>query len=115
MATSRRPCRLSQPIPSAPTRAATASPTSVLIPSRLAPAAPANAPCGTASATNAAPRSTMKNPTVPATSATMVPTSQALIMNPENIGSPAWPAVLTRLVLPRLVIPAPPRSRGRSA
>src|SRR5450755_1211719 len=87
VATSCRPRRPSQPMDRAPMSAKTPSPISVLMPSRLAPAAPANAPCGTASATNAAPRSTMKNPTVPATTATMVPASQALVMNPENIGS----------------------------
>jgi hypothetical protein len=61
---------------SAPMSAKTARPISVLMPSKLAPAAPANAPCGTASATNAAPRNTMKNPTTPATTAAMVATVQ---------------------------------------
>ena len=56
------------------------------MPSRLAPAAPANAPCGTASATKAAPRSTTKKPTTPATTATIVATIHALTMNGANIG-----------------------------
>src|SRR5450759_5159135 len=85
VATSRRPRRPSQPMPSAPAREATASPMRVLMPRRLAPAAPAKAPCGTASATNAEPRSTMKNPTTPATTATMVATAQVFAMNPENM------------------------------
>ena len=87
MATSRRPRRPSQLMPSAPASEATASPARVLTPSRLAAAAPANAPCGTASATNAAPRSTTKKPTTPATTATMLATSQVLVMNPENISA----------------------------
>src|ERR1022692_192077 len=85
VATSCRPRRPSQPMPSAPAREATASPMSVLIPMRLAPAAPAKAPCGTASATNAEPRSTTKNPTTPATTATMVATAHVFAMNPENM------------------------------
>ena len=77
---------------SAPASEATASPTRVLTPSRLAPAAPANAPCGTASATNAAPRSTTKKPTTPATAATIVATTQVLAMNPENMPVTPLPA-----------------------
>ncbi len=65
---------------SAPASANTPSPTSVLTPIRLAPAAPAKAPWGTASATNADPRMTTKNPTTPATTATIVATTQAFIM-----------------------------------
>ena len=72
-------------MPSAPTSANTPSPTSVLTPIRLAPAAPANAPGGTASATNADPRMTTKKPTTPATTATIVATIQALTMKPANI------------------------------
>ena len=80
-------------MPSAPASEATASPARVLTPSRLAAAAPVNAPCGTASATKAAPRSTTKKPTTPATTATMLATSQVLAMNPENIRPPpALPA-----------------------
>ena len=74
-------------MPSAPMSAKTPSPTRVLTPIRLAPAAPANAPCGTASATNDEPRSTMKNPTTPATTATMVATVQVFTMKPENIAA----------------------------
>ena len=43
------------------------------MPMRLAPAAPAKAPLGMAWAGKAEPRSTTKNPTTPATTATMVP------------------------------------------
>ena len=58
------------------------------MPSRLAPAAPANAPLGMAWAGNAEPRSTTKNPTTPATGATIVATIQVFIMNPANMGPP---------------------------
>ena len=57
---------------------------SVLTPTRLAAAAPANEPLGIAWATNAEPRSTTKKPTAPPTTATIVATIQALTMNPEN-------------------------------
>ena len=57
---------------------------------RFAPAAPAKAPLGMAWAGKAAPRSTTKKPTTPATTATMVATSHALTMNPENISPPVW-------------------------
>ena len=81
-------------MPSAPMSAKTPSPMRVLTPMRLAPAAPANAPCGTASATNDEPRSTMKNPTMPATTATMVATVQVFTMKPENIAAlPAGPGL----------------------
>ena len=63
----------------------------MLTPIRLAPAAPAKAPCGTASATNADPRMTTKNPTTPATTATMVATIQAFIMNGANMRLPRQP------------------------
>ena len=62
-----------------------AEPKSVLTPIRLAPAAPAKDPLGIAWAANADPRMTVKNPTTPATTATMLATSQALTMKPENI------------------------------
>src|SRR5450755_535351 len=94
VATSCRPRRPSQPMDRAPMSAKTPSPISVLMPSKLAPVAPANAPCGTASATNAEPRSTMKNPTTPATTAAMVATVQVFSMNPENIAAlPAGPGL----------------------
>src|SRR6185437_4816323 len=88
VATSWRPRRPSQPITSAPASANTPSPTRVLTPIRLAPAAPAKAPWGTASATNADPRMTTKNPTTPATTATMVATTQAFIMKGWNTPLP---------------------------
>ena len=72
-------------MPSAPARANTPRPSSVLTPIRLAPAAPAKDPFGIACAANAEPRRTVKNPTTPATTATMLATSQALTMNPENM------------------------------
>src|SRR5947209_10088395 len=89
VATSWRPRRPRSPIPSAPPREKTANPTMVLTPIRLAAAAPANDPFGTACATNAEPRRTTKNPIAPPTIATMVATIQALIMKPENISSTA--------------------------
>jgi hypothetical protein len=88
VATSWRPRRPSQPMISAPASENTPSPTSVLTPIRLAPAAPAKAPWGTASATNADPRMTTKNPTTPATTATIVATIQAFIMNGANTALP---------------------------
>ena len=54
----------------------------MLMPSRLAPAAPAKADWGTAWATNDEPRMTTKKPTTPATTATRVAASQALTMRP---------------------------------
>src|SRR5450755_5015485 len=109
VATSWRLRRPSQPIPSAPTSANAPRPIRVLMPMRLAPAAPANAPCGTASATNDEPRSTMKNPTTPATTATMVATVQVFTMKPENIAAlpagPGWPC-------PRAAGPADSRQLG---
>ena len=74
----------------------TPSPRSGLTPIRLAPAAPAKAPLGMAWAGKAAPRSTTKKPTTPATRPRSCPTSQALIMKPENI-RPTAP-VATRAV-----------------
>src|ERR1035437_3706936 len=94
VATSWRLRRPSQPMPSAPMSAKTPSPTRVLTPMRLAPAAPANAPCGTASATNDEPRSTMKNPTTPPTTAPMVATVEVFPMKPANIAAlPAGPGL----------------------
>jgi hypothetical protein len=58
------------------------------MPSRLAPAAPANAPLGIACAANVWPRSTAKNPTMPAITATMDPAIQVFIIRPENIRPP---------------------------
>ena len=113
VATSWRPRRPSQPMPSAPASENTPSPISVLMPSRLAPAAPANAPCGTASATNAEPRSTTKKPTTPATTATIVATTQVLTMNPENMPVTPPPAGCGRAPPPGTA-PAWPR-RGQIA
>ena len=73
-----------QPIPSAPASENTPSPSSVLTPIRLAPAAPAKEPLGIAWAANAEPRRTVKNPTTPATTATMLATFQALTMKPRT-------------------------------
>src|SRR5580700_5405827 len=84
-------------MPSAPISAKAASPISVLMPSRLAPAAPANAPCGTASATKAAPRSTTKKPTTPAITATIEPVIQVFTMNEENMSAPHPAAAPGRL------------------
>src|SRR5579859_5301467 len=79
-------------MPIAPMIENTLSPASVLTPIRLAPAAPVNAPVGSASATNALPRSTTKKPTTPATTATMVATVQVFAMKLENMTvSPAGP------------------------
>src|SRR5260221_6017821 len=90
VATSCRPRRPREPIPSAPSTENTARPMSVLMPSRLAPAAPANAPLGMAWAGNAEPRSTTKYPTTPATTATIVAVVQAFIMKPgANMLSPS--------------------------
>src|ERR1700729_2068088 len=86
VATSWRPRRPRSPIPRAEPKAKTPRPISVLIPIRVAAAAPANEPFGIAWATNAEPRSTTKKPTAPPTTATIVATIQALTMNPENIG-----------------------------
>ena len=85
VAASARPRRPSVPIPRAAPTEKTPSPTSGLMPMRLAPAAPAKAPFGMAWAGNAEPRSTTKKPTTPATTATMVATSHALAMKPVNI------------------------------
>ena len=60
--TSLRPRRPSTPIPTAARTANTPRPTSVLMPIRLAPAAPANAPLGMAWAGKAEPRRTTKKP-----------------------------------------------------
>ena len=84
VATSWRPRRPSNPIPSAPPSENTPSPMSALTPTRLAAAAPANEPLGTACATKAEPRRTTKKPTAPPTTATIVATTQALTMKPEN-------------------------------
>ncbi len=83
--TSLRPRRPSDPMPRAASTEKAASPTSGLSPTRLANAAPAKAPFGIACAWNAAPRSTTKNPTMPATTATIVALVQALTMKPENM------------------------------
>ena len=59
-------------MPSAATSEKTPSPMSGLMPTRLAPAAPAKAPFGMAWAGKAEPRRTTKKPTTPAMIATMV-------------------------------------------
>ena len=59
-----------------------------LMPSRLAPAAPANAPLGIACAANVWPRSTAKNPTMPAITATMDAVIQVFSIRPVNIRPP---------------------------
>ena len=73
----------------------------MLTPIRLAPAAPAKEPLGIAWAAKAEPRSTVKKPTTPATTATMPATIQALTMKPENISQPPLAAATS--------------TRGRSA
>ena len=59
-----------------------------LMPSRLAPAAPANAPFGIACAANVWPRSTAKNPVIPAITATMDAVIQVFSIRPVNIRPP---------------------------
>src|SRR5215471_2193441 len=106
-----------EPIPSAPSSEKTARPMRVLMPSRLAPAAPANAPLGMAWAGNAAPRSTTKYPTTPATTATIVAVIQAFIMKPAaNMVPPPWLAaagVFRSRSCSDLVLPGRPGRRGR--
>ena len=87
----------------------TPSPTSVLAPIRLAPAAPANDPFGIACAANAEPRRTVKNPTTPATAATMLATVHALTMKPENTAGPQRSAAAGS----DTGAPAPPAERRR--
>src|ERR1700719_3695259 len=72
-------------MPRAPRSENTPRPTSVFTPARLAPAAPAKEPVGRASATNADPRSTTKNPTAPATTAKIVATIHAFTMKPDSM------------------------------
>ena len=88
-------------MPRAPPIAKTARPHSTLMPSRLAPAAPANAPFGIACAANVWPRSTAKNPTMPVITATMVAAIQVFSIRPVNIRPPraeiAAPAVAAAL------------------
>ena len=81
---SERPRRLNAPMPRAAAKEKTPRPMSGLIATRFAPAAPAKAPLGIACAGKAEPRSTTKKPTTPPTTATIVPTSQAFTMKPEN-------------------------------
>ena len=88
VATSCRARRPNAAIPSAPATEKTASPIRVLIPSRLAPAAPAKAPFGIACAANVEPRSTAKKPTTPAMTATMVAAIHVFIIKPLNMPSP---------------------------
>ena len=83
-----RPSAPSAPMPSAPPTAKTARPQMTLMPSRLAPAAPANAPFGMACAANVEPRSTAKNPMMPAITATTVAVIQVFSIRPENMRSP---------------------------
>ena len=88
VATSGRERRLSPAMPSAPATENTARPTNGLSPSRLAPAAPANAPLGMACAANVDPRSTAKNPVTPAITATAVAAIQVFSIRPVNIPAP---------------------------
>ncbi len=80
-----RPSAPSAPMPSAPPIAKTARPQMTLMPSRLAPAAPANAPFGMACAANVEPRSTAKNPVIPAITATTDAVIQVFSIRPVNI------------------------------
>ena len=57
-------------------------------PITLAPAAPANAPFGIAWAANVCPRSTAKNPTMPAMTATIDAAIQVFSIRPVNIRPP---------------------------
>src|SRR6266849_1949100 len=96
VATSGRARRLSPAMPSAPATENTARPANALSPSRLAPAAPVNAPFGMACAANVDPRSTAKNPVTPAITATAVAAIQVFSIRPVTIpapcpGSPAGP------------------------
>ena len=72
VATSWRPRRPSRPIPSAPNAANTPRPSSVPIADQVGAGGAGDEPLGIAWATNAEPRSTVKNPTTPATTATIV-------------------------------------------
>jgi hypothetical protein len=74
----------SAPMPKAPPTANTASPQITLSPSRLAPAAPANAPFGIACAAKVSPRRTAKKPVTPAITATMDAAIQVLSIRPVN-------------------------------
>ena len=87
VATSLRDRRLVTPMERAAATANEIKPTSGLMPRRLAPAAPAKAPLGIACAAKEAARSTTKNPTTPASTATIVPLSHALVMKLENMVS----------------------------
>ena len=58
------------------------------MPSRLAPAAPANAPFGMACAANVEPRSTAKKPVIPAITATIDAVIQVFSIRPVNIRPP---------------------------
>src|ERR1700761_2126521 len=75
-------------MPRAPPTANTARPQMTLMPSRLAPAAPANAPLGIAWAANVDPRSTAKNPVIPAITATTDAAIQVLSIKALNTGGP---------------------------
>ena len=74
-------------MPSAPPTAKTARPHSTLMPSRLAPAAPANAPFGMACAANVEPRSTAKKPVIPAITATTEAAIQVFIISGLNMST----------------------------
>src|ERR1700761_8460138 len=92
--TSWRARRPRNPMPSAPPTANTASPQMTLMPSRLAPAAPAKAPLGIAWAANVDPRSTAKNPVIPAMTATTDAAIQVFIIRALNMSplrSPGGP------------------------
>ena len=88
VATSGRARRLSPAMPSAPATENAARPMNGFSPSRLAPAAPANAPLGIACAANVDPRSTAKKPVTPAMTATAVAASQVLAITPVNMPAP---------------------------
>ena len=74
-------------MPSAPPTAKTARPQMTLMPSRLAPAAPANAPFGMACAANVEPRSTAKKPVIPAITATTDAAIQVFSIRPVNMST----------------------------
>ncbi len=81
-------------MPNAEAAANPARPSRALTPSTLAAAAPAKALLGMACAGKAAPRSTTKNPTMPAMTAMMVATIHVLVMKLENMIPPAPVGIL---------------------
>ena len=117
VATSWRPATSEQADPQRAERANTPSPSSVLTPIRLAPAAPANEPLRDRMGDERRAAQHAKKPTRPATTATIVPTVQALTMNPENIvdSAPARAAAGTISAASVRVVAASPRRRTRPA